>query len=70
MRWHRRWSGQSVSMQVDLSEVNVPRVILLGQEDDGRAVIGMSWGNGNSDPVWSIEARVPIPRFIGRRLPC
>lgn len=33
-----------------------------------RARIGITWGNGNSDPVWGIYFTCWVPKRIGRRL--
>lgn len=66
-RWH--WNPRPGSfVDIDLTMINRPHFSLLGQEEDNRAVVGVSWGNGNSDPVWLIDVRIPVPRCIGSRL--
>jgi hypothetical protein len=71
-RWRDRlrWSGHRGEsyIEVDLGMVNLPRMSLYGDESERHARVGLSWDNGNSDPVWAVYTRVPVPGFIGRRL--
>ena len=70
--WRRRWLfGWSASwwrFDVSLcpSSVNLPRVRWYWY-DETRGYLDLSWGNGNSDPVWSVTLRVSVPARRGRR---
>jgi hypothetical protein len=37
-------------------------------EHDDRAHWSITWGNGNSDPVWGLYFDTRVPRWLGRRL--
>lgn len=47
--WRHR--GRLLWIDVNLTMVNRPHVML----DDERRWIAFSWGNGYSDPVWSVQ---------------
>jgi len=36
--------------------------------DDGVYEVAVSWGNGNSDPVWLVNVKVRLPRWAVRYL--
>lgn len=68
--WERRWVG--VGCSVDPSEINRP--CMWGdwyEDDDGTIVVcaSLSWGNGNSDPVWSFDLTFRIPKRTRRTAP-
>lgn len=52
--WHGSLNGRrGVTWSLCLSEINLPRVRWELRDPDG-GFICLDWGNGNSDPVWSI----------------
>lgn len=56
--WNRwGWDGRhgNWSASTDLSNLNLPRINFEWAEPDGSGgYIAFDWGNGNSDPCWSI----------------
>ncbi|MCB0967723.1 MAG: hypothetical protein KDB37_12880, partial [Ilumatobacter sp.] len=44
------------------SSINRPHVVWWERDLD-TVGFGLSWGNGNSDPVWSIDLEVRLPRW-------
>ena len=61
-----------INVEVNAWAINRPHLDWWPRWDEhGRFGIGvgLSWGNGNSDPVWLIDIdRIPLPRWLGRRL--
>lgn len=51
-QWRYEHQGTRVSATLDLSNINRPYLMV----DDSRPVewVALSFGNGNSDPVWSV----------------
>jgi hypothetical protein len=39
------------------------------RHDANRGDFSLSFGNGNSDPVWRVDLRCWVPKWIGMRLP-
>lgn len=62
--WQRGRAGRLINLSVDLSNMNLPRPFLF---TDGVICVGVDWGNGNSDPVWSLAVEVPVPAWLERR---
>lgn len=54
LRAPKRWAAW---LSVDLSNVNRPRFAYEWVADN-QWYASMTWGNGNSDPVWSIGIEV------------
>lgn len=55
-RWQLGWDlkfGRHLHAAFCPSAINRP--YLRWDRWDGGGYIGLSWGNGNSDPVWSID---------------
>jgi hypothetical protein len=52
-RWRWEWKGKHWHAELDLSNLNRPYLVI----DESRPIefIALSYGNGNSDPVWSIS---------------
>lgn len=50
-----------VSVSYSAGSINHPYVTWLW-EGAPEAFLSLSWGNGNSDPVWSVAVRLPVPR--------
>lgn len=56
--WHLGWDGshgvgrhRRFGWSLNLSEINLPRI---SWERGPYGFVVLSWGNGNSDPVWSL----------------
>ena len=66
--WRRRWllGGQWArgrwTATVCPSSVNLPRLRWYWW-DATEGHLDLSWGNGNSDPVWSVSVRLRVPRW-------
>lgn len=59
--WHRTHKPSkrtSFSWSLNLSSINLPR-ISGDWADEDRYWVGITWGDGNSDPVWSAELTFP-----------
>ncbi len=54
LRRQSRTIKDRVSFDWNWWAVNRPRLILCDPFDD-TITVGLHWGNGNSDPVWSID---------------
>lgn len=54
-RWLLGWEGQlgRLGWSATPSALNLPRVNIYADGESGRWFV-LSWGNGNSDPVWSL----------------
>jgi hypothetical protein len=50
-RLDARWRWRCLWLDIDLRMVNRPHFAL----DDQRRWFAISWGNGYSDPVWSLQ---------------
>lgn len=70
--WYRR--GQRFGVEFAPSNMNGPHIASYWWWDcdqdapPSHAELSLSWGNGNSDPVWSVWARVPVPPVLARWL--
>lgn len=67
--WRRwlTWEWKPTSwlhLSVDLTMLNLPRVMV--DECRPRRWWSLSFGNGNSDPVWSIDVQLPREESSGR----
>ena len=69
-----RWPGNfmwgrkgPVFVELNLDMINRPHFSAIGDEDPHAATFALTWGNGNSDPVWLVQVRCRVPAFIGRR---
>lgn len=69
-RWDNVWA------EINLDAIHRPHLFYWNIEAPDSCVeggitrqggLGISWGDGNSDPVWSIELRFPL--WLLRRLP-
>jgi hypothetical protein len=67
-RWRWELGGNLVYLTIDLSNLNLPRVMIYGDDNNHVVHVALSWGNGNSDPVWSIGFPVLVPALIGRKV--
>jgi hypothetical protein len=67
-RFRFEFGGNSWHLTVDPSNLNLPRVMVYGDERDRIIHVGLSWGNGNSDPVWSVGFPLVLPAFLGRKV--
>ena len=56
------WSRGPWSLEVRLGSVNRPHLD-AGWSDENEAWVCLSWGNGGSDPVWSLAVRGRPPRW-------
>lgn len=72
----RRWIGDWVRVELDVRSINRPHFFYWNWEGpsdcmvdaiDRRGGIAVSWGNGNSDPVWVLE--IQFPEWLLRHLP-
>lgn len=57
-----------VSREWNWWPINRPHLIAYWI-DQSHAGLGVSWGNGNSDPVWLLCVEFYVPRWIERVLP-
>lgn len=58
----------SVFTEFHASSINRPHFSLYWSDHD-RVGLGLSWGNGNSDPVFNITLELWVPPWIERHLP-
>ncbi len=68
---HEPWTYDrfQAMITVDWDQINRPHLFFLYDNGDdneelGRTdgvSLGVSWGNGNSDPVWSVDVFIPLP---------
>jgi hypothetical protein len=68
---HRTWGvGRAVTLSTELHAwpINRPHLSAAWTDHD-RAELSLSWGNGNSDPVFSFAISFTVPAWIERRLP-
>lgn len=79
-RWLDRWPlgwerrGDRAGVSFSPSCMNGPHLASYWWWDEdhpappSHAELSLSWGNGNSDPMWSVWVQVPVPRWLARRL--
>jgi len=74
-RWERlrwRWKRDAGPVEVDIelrpSSINLPRLMCFSNGED-RVYLALSWGNGKSDPVWTIEVGWYAPAWLVDHLP-
>ena len=67
--WSRKFRGESIEVAAEFNPwpINRPRLNWYWY-DEYSGTLALEWGNGNSDPVWSLSARFSVPGWIDRWL--
>jgi hypothetical protein len=55
-----QWARGRLTATVCPSSINLPRLRWYWY-DETNGFLDLSWGNGNSDPVWCVTVQVPVP---------
>lgn len=60
--WRRKhwWRWGPLFAQVNLDSINLPR-LRWDWFEPHRGALLLEWGNGNSDPVWSVAVDIWVP---------
>lgn len=63
--WHRdhHLGNDWLRLGVYPSSINLPRLHWLW-ETETDLLLWADWGNGNTDPVWSLDLRIRLPRKV------